>query len=554
MRRWRSIVSADARGLFSFLQCTTDAKTVTQIDIAVMKALLAVTAATAVTATNLGLGLYEWASQKVLGLDKSRRATRPALSVPYEELERWMADEANLAFESIIHNIGGYGDGLDNVLNGIVVASRSKSWPDYYYQWTRDAAITIDSLILRFNDQKGQNETLKVIIEDYITSSAQIQRVENPSGNFKSLEGLGEPKFLVDGRPFEAPWGRPQRDGPALRSAAIINYIDSQVKHNRSANYENYATLFYSVIKPDLDYVALKWDHKGFDFWEEINDFHFGTHLVQLRSLVLGTLVAEKLGLIDCAQRYKREASNLRQFIASNYHDKQRGHLVQSLGSDRTGLDAAIFIGTIWSLGLREWNGTATSDSIVFPPNEDAMIVTLEKLIQDMATRFPINQQRIQQLKQQDPDLPEQRIGVGVGRYPEDVYDGVGISIGNPWFITTATIAQILYLLSDHLLVQQSPLYITNQAYPFYSRFGITHKEIERDDPEYMDLTRSIFEYADSFMDVIREHSACDGKMSEQFNRYNGYMQGASELTWSYGAFWSAARQRNITQSRLNSR
>lgn len=519
-----------------------------------MKVLLVMSAALVVTATNseLNLGLYEWASQKVLGLDSSRnsQSTSPALTVPYEELERWLVDEAEIAFESIIHNIGGHGDGLDDVLKGIVVASRSKSWPDYYYQWTRDAAITIDSLILRLDDQKGQNETLRVIIEDYIASSAQIQRVKNPSGDFKNLEGLGEPKFLVGGRPYEGPWGRPQRDGPALRSAAIINYIDSQVKHNTSTRYEDYATLFYSVIKPDLDYVALKWDQKGFDIWEELHDFHFSTHLVQLRSLVLGMSMADKLGLVEYAKRYKVEAERLRHFISSHYYDKQRGHLVQSLGSDRTGLDAAIFIGTIWSLGLREWNGTATSDSIVFPPNEEAMIVTLEKLIQDMATRFSINQQRIQQLKEQ---VSEQRIGLGIGRYPEDVYDGVGISIGNPWFITTASIAQTLYLLADYLLIQQSPLYITGQTYPFYSRFGITHKQIDRGDPQYKDLTRSIIEYADSFMDVIREHSACDGKMSEQFNRYNGYMQGATQLTWSYSAFWSAARQRNITQSRFSS-
>lgn len=45
----------------------------------------------------------------------------------------------------------------------------------------------------------------------------------NPSGDLSS-GGLGEAKFHVDSTEFTGDWGRPQRDGPALRAAALIAY------------------------------------------------------------------------------------------------------------------------------------------------------------------------------------------------------------------------------------------------------------------------------------------------------------------------------------------
>ena len=37
------------------------------------------------------------------------------------------------------------------------------------------------------------------------------------------LGGLGEPKFKVDKTCFNQDWGRPQNDGPALRSTVLLN-------------------------------------------------------------------------------------------------------------------------------------------------------------------------------------------------------------------------------------------------------------------------------------------------------------------------------------------
>jgi glucoamylase len=75
------------------------------------------------------------------------------------------------------------------------------------------------------------NRSLQPVIDDYIHAQAVLQTVSNPSGPFLPQGvGLGEPKFLVDGARFNGAWGRPQRDGPALRAVALMTYSNWLIK------------------------------------------------------------------------------------------------------------------------------------------------------------------------------------------------------------------------------------------------------------------------------------------------------------------------------------
>lgn len=71
--------------------------------------------------------------------------------------------------------------------------------------------------------RNGQDSLLPVIRE-YVSSQAAIQGVPNPSGDLNDGGGLGEPKFRVNETAFTESWGRPQRDGPALRATAMIAF------------------------------------------------------------------------------------------------------------------------------------------------------------------------------------------------------------------------------------------------------------------------------------------------------------------------------------------
>lgn len=411
--------------------------------------------------------------------------------------------------------------------------------------------------MLAYADQQAQNLTLKAIINDYIESSKKIQRVSNPSGDFESLDGLGEPKFHVDGAPFTENWGRPQRDGPALRSIAIMNFINTQVKHNTSATYEDFADIFEDVIKPDLEYVSQKWALDGFDLWEEVRGLHFFTSMAHRRALLLGAEFAQHMGDSEAAGVYAQQADRLESFITDKYYDNMRGHLVETHKLPfRTGLDSALFLGSIHSVDLLEWDGA--DNSTQYAPYSDEVVASLAHYIADMRYRYPININRLHLFESYG--FNSTTVGIAVGRYPEDIYNGVGTSLGNPWFLCTATVSHTLYMLADYLQTRgpEFQLTVTPLTAPIYGSFipdfdwSLSRPTLSRTTPEYSQLVRGLVTYADSFLDVIREHHDASGAMSEQFSRYDGYMKGAEKLTWSYGAFWGAVRQRNIVYSRMS--
>lgn len=64
---------------------------------------------------------------------------------------------------------------------------------------------------------------------------------------------------------------------------------------------------------------------------------------------------------------------------------------------------------------LHVTNSTTTH---LFPPWDSRILSTLNSLINTFEPLYPIN---------------TQSVGVGIGRYPEDIYNGVGTSQGNPW-------------------------------------------------------------------------------------------------------------------------
>ncbi|CAN6674884.1 hypothetical protein TRVA0_070S00254 [Trichomonascus vanleenenianus] len=460
--------------------------------------------------------------------------------VPPDEFEKWLTRQTHFSFEAIIGNIGRG----PNIHPGVVIASPSTEHPDYFYTWTRDAAITINSLVLQYDDSRATNSTLETIIDSYIDASYHLQRIDNPSGTFESLEGLGEPKFNVDGTAFTGPWGRPQRDGPPLRAIAMINYANSQLRHHKKYP-QDFAELYNNIVRFDLDYTAQKWLEPGFDLWEEVNGSHFFTTIVQLRALILGVGFATELGDTERAAEYRHQSYSIRRHLTQFYSRKSSYRLVETLDTSRSGLDSALFLGSIYGLNAMSNATLEDLDNILFPPYSGAVLSSLDSMINDMAPRYQINFGRLQY------GGNPRKIGVAIGRYPEDVYNGDGTSLGNPWFLCTATIAQTLYILAQYLITRgDNFVLLADDEHRLIRRF--TSREVlSRDEPEYAKLVRDIISYGDSFLDVIREHQAHDGTMSEQFSRYDGYMTGARELTWSYGAFWSATRQRDLAMKLL---
>lgn len=107
----------------------------------------------------------------------------------------------------------------------MVIASPSTTNPDYLYTWTRDSSLVFKALIDQYTS--GQDSTLHTLIDHFISSEANIQRVTNPSGTVFT-GGLGEPKFNIDETAFTESWGRPQR-GMYQLCCVILSLTETQM-------------------------------------------------------------------------------------------------------------------------------------------------------------------------------------------------------------------------------------------------------------------------------------------------------------------------------------
>ena len=212
-----------------------------------------------------------------------------------------------------------------------------------------DTAYSDSSLVFKVLTDRyvsGRDSHGGPLINDWITSMSKIQQVDNPSGGV-STGGLGEPKFNIDETAFTEDWGRPQRDGPALRSTSMIRYANYLLAQG---NETWVAQHLWPVLKLDLGYVADSWNLTGFDLWEEVSGSSFFTTAVQHRSLREGIALATALGDPDkTVAEWTTQADNALCFLQS-YWSPERGYIVSNVNGGnviRSGLDSNTILGSI---------------------------------------------------------------------------------------------------------------------------------------------------------------------------------------------------------------
>ncbi|KAK6455736.1 Glucoamylase GLU1 precursor [Scheffersomyces xylosifermentans] len=483
------------------------------------------------------------------------------------DFETWVVEQKKVSFQGILNNIGGVSEFLNvsEVSKGAVIASPSKNKPNYFYQWVRDAALTIKSLIYHIDDNKFENvDDIKSVIEAYIENNYYLQRLDNNSGKFDDQDkaGLGEPKFNANNTAFTDNWGRPQRDGPGLRAITVLSYLSLLEKWDKKVSNEFLQSpefIYNEIVKPDLIYIIKNWFKEGFDLWEEVNSHHYYTSITQLTAIKDGLALAQKIEKDpDFIRKLKVTFSNLKQFIEvdSGYKNPALPYIVETpsllRSGKRTGLDAGSLLGSLHSHNME----FGDYSDIPFDVTDDHLINTLSAMVADMKYRYPLNHNKIGF---------EKGVGVALGRYPEDIYDGYGTSEGNPWFISTASASEIIFKFLYDLKNRKLDIIINNQNKDFFQQF-IDFDKIPSTDivtvpaNEYTDaivirygsqtyktLALNLASYSDSFLEIIKDHVDNHGRMSEQFNKYHGFMQGARDLTWSYSAVWNAFRWRQKT-------
>ncbi|KAK0539063.1 hypothetical protein OC842_001079 [Tilletia horrida] len=436
---------------------------------------------------------------------------------------------ADYAFGRMLDNIGGASSTSavpgNNVLTGSVIASPSTASPNYFYAWIRDSAMTMKIVIDSYiNGQHGVSRTL---IDNWV--NAEYVHLQNA---MSSSSSLGEPKFNTDGSLFTGPWGRPQNDGPALRATAMMKYARRIGLTDPLVASKLYKSDLSqpSLIKSDLEFVAHHWQDSNFDLWEEVQATHFFTLAVQRRALAEGADFANAMKDTGAATYYAQQAAAINTKLQSFWDasaNRIQAYQATPSGFNRNGLDCAVLLAS-----LHGWNQTSTATGTAsqqFGPGSDRVLATHRQYVDSFRSLYPING---------GAAAPK---SVGVGRYPSDVYDGVGTSQGNPWFLCTTTAAETLYD-ARALFAKAGAVQVTATSRSFFDQFlsGVPAGSYAASSATYSSLMGGMKTMADGFMDIVNLHAYANGSLSEEFSRYNGYSVGARDLTWSYAAWLSA--------------
>ncbi|KAF8964432.1 glucoamylase [Flammula alnicola] len=432
-------------------------------------------------------------------------------------VDTFLAAESPIAKAGLLANIGPSGAKSSGANAGVVIASPSNSSPNYLYTWTRDSSLVFKAIVDQFT--RGEDATLRTSIDQFLAAETTVQQVSNPSGTV-STGGLGEPKFNIDLTAFTGAWGRPQRDGPALRATALISYGNWLIANSNTS----FATSnVWPVVKLDLDYVAANWNLTGFDLWEEVSSSSYFTSAVQHRALREGAAFATKLGQTSVVSGYTTQANNVLCFMQS-YWNPTSGYMTANTGGGRSGKDANTALASIHT-----FDPAAGCDSVTFQPCSDKALSSLKVYVDSFRSIYSIN------------SGIASNAAVATGRYPEDSYYN-----GNPWYLTTLAVAEQLY---DAGIVwkAQGTLNVTSTSLAFFQQFlsSVTAGTYSNTTTTFATVTSGVQNFADGFISIVQQYTPSTGGLSEQYSKSNGAPTSAVDLTWSYAALLTADAARN---------
>ena len=441
----------------------------------------------------------------------------------------WLARERSASVTKMLANISPAG-----TAPGSVVASPSKENPNYWYNWKRDAALTMTEVVAlyRSDSDPAQNQAYMKMLTDY---AGYVRKIQTTPG----LTGLGEPKSNMDGTAFNGPWGRPQNDGPAEEASALIDLADVMIDQG----HKDVALQLYgdstSGIKADLEYVSSHWRDTSFDVWEEVKAHNFDTAMAQRTSLFEGAWLSRAVGDKEAAARYETQAKLIDAELAKHW-DAQKGYIVSSEDRDggldykSSGLDSAVILAAIHRQPLDN-KAFPGAEKSLFSVTDPRVLATAEALQNAFKADYAINQKA---------DAP----AVAIGRYPEDRYFG-----GNPWVLDTNSFAQLYYMAAAEYRRQGSiPIETVDAAFfkgllkdQADQQAAVAGKTVSSGEPLFGKIISGLKAGGDGFLRVVEMHENPDGSLSEQMDKSTGYMASARDLTWNYASFLTAVQARD---------
>ncbi len=288
--------------------------------------------------------------------------------------------------------------------------------PDYFFHWYRDSAVVMDALRL-VRDVVPEAPDL---FADFLRFSLDLERLDGrdcppPQAEPDFTQFLrhdldkahgaaigAEARVNPDGTLDITDWPRPQHDGPALRTLAILNW---GVPGEAAA----------ALLANDLRFVLAHARRPCFGVWEEEKGLHYYTLLVSAAALARG---AAWLGSQDetalaalCREEADRHFAALEEWWLED-SGFIRAHILDQRRAEKE-LDVSVIL---------------AANHAGIAPDEKSK-ATLAQLDALFGALYPVNRDRA---------------APALGRYAGDTYYG-----GGPWYAATLAAAEFCYRAGD---------------------------------------------------------------------------------------------------------
>ena len=294
-----------------------------------------------------------------------------------------------------------------------------------------------------------------------------------------------------------------------LRATSLIIAANSLIAAGESDYVKQYLwtgdSSVYNggAIKYDLDYVVSGFNSSTCDLWEEIRDENFFWNRATMKkAMIVGAEFATQMGDSTAAASYTQTMQTLN---ASLYNDHYNGEFVQECGA-RT-RDSAVIV------GFNDAFDGETDE--MFAPTSIEVAKTVASYNTMFCSEYAIN----------TADTSNGVPGILYGRYAGDSYAG-----GNPWVLSTAALASLLYRGASYILEKGVPSADALEVWK--SAFNL---------PEGTDLPAAPAALAEVFAAQgdgvllrLRTHVEAEGfHLAEQIDENTGVQMSAEDLTWS---------------------
>ncbi|KAI8849903.1 Six-hairpin glycosidase-like protein [Chytridium lagenaria] len=392
-------------------------------------------------------------------------------------------------------------------IKGVVVAAPKiqAGQQSYFFHWIRDAALVMD------------------VLWDF-QSVTKINQ-----GKLNSAGGFGEPKYFVNGEPFNGPWCRPQNDGPALRASLFIRFAKAFLAKGGFPPLrvvELYNSTASGVIKADLGLWCVQGSLSvmAVNLWEEQRGLHLFTQMSGASRLQGRCRVCRFPRNTASAARYAAAAAT-RDAEVAKYWNPSLNTLMTTINARQ--LDAAIALTANHAYNL---DG-------VYGPADDRVLNSLYQLSRGFASEYALNSRPFVD----GAGLP---LSLAIGRYYGDTYNGLGNSQGNPCeFIKAGKVA--VTSLNRGFFTGDRPAGVQagNIAIGTYAKGSA----------EFNAIVNGLASLADSHVRRTKLHGDVNFRFGEQYLRSDGTANGlgVQDLTWSYASFITANEAREELKALL---